>query len=644
MHPSGFQNVASTRRLAAIMFTDIVGYTTLAQADEAAALKLLQEQQELVHPLFVAHHGREVKSTGDGSLVEFDSALRAVQCAIDIQEHLQERNSQPVVSPLQLRIGVHLGDIEERSGDIFGDSVNVASRIQPLAEPGGICISEPVFGQVRNKIPNQLEKLGPRVLKGLLFPIEIYRVKLSWAAKAPAPATSGPTRLAVLPFANISPDPKDAYFADGLTEEMITVLSQLRELRVIARTSVMPYKSTSEGVAQIGAELGVEAVLEGSVRKSGEELRIDVQLIDVDTQEHTWAHTYDRKLGDVFALQTEIAKRVAKQLKVNMKPTEETRLEARHPVRSDSYLAYLKGRTFLHDPGRASIEAAKDQFELAISLDPENAGAYSGIVEVTGLLEGWYAVAPPTGWEQTSRRLASRAVELDPNLADAHTSWALILWSDFEYAAAERELKVALSLNPSYSPAHLYYAGLLQDEARVDEALVEFALAEAADPLFSNGVGLWSDLLIWLGRLDEALVKIRRFAELVGGSGPWVHYRLARYYLARSERERCLEEFHQAEEQESDPRWKRVWRAWYYALSEEKEQARALLRQEEALPEYFLMTHLLAVIHAELGDLDECFRLIEKGAAFQQIRLDPRLEGVRNDPRFQVLLKKRNLA
>ncbi|MGP8077692.1 MAG: adenylate/guanylate cyclase domain-containing protein [Thermoplasmata archaeon] len=231
----------------------------------------------------MAHEGREIKSTGDGFLVEFDSALRAVQCAIDIHQNLAERNAMPSVTPIRLRIGVHLGDVEERDGDIFGDSVYVASRIEPLADPGGICISEPVFGQVRNKISNQFEKLEPKALKNVRYPLDVYRVVLPWTGGPPPARSPGPARLAVLPFVNISPDPNDEYFADGLTEEMITVLSQLRELRVIARTSVSQYQANPKSVSQIGAELGVDAVLEGSVRKSVDQLRITVQLIDVGT-------------------------------------------------------------------------------------------------------------------------------------------------------------------------------------------------------------------------------------------------------------------------------------------------------------------------------------------------------------------------
>ena len=633
-----------TRRLAALMFTDMVGFTASAQTNEADALKLLREQERLVRPLLKTHQGREVKSTGDGFLVEFESALRAVQCAIDIHQHLQERNAQPGRTPIQLRIGVHLGDVEERGSDVFGDSVNFASRIEPLAEPGGICISEPVFGQVRNKIPNRLEKLEPKFLKNVRFSMDLYRVVLPWSATESPFSSSGPIGLAVLPFANISPDPNDEYIADGLTEELITVLSHIRDLRVIARTSVMHYKATPKTVSQIGAELAVSSILEGSVRKAGNRLRISAQLIDVASEGHVWADTYDRELDDVFAIQAGIAKQVAEALKIELRATETARLEARPSVRPDSYLAYLKGRALFYGTSRVALEAAKQQFELAISIDPRNAAAYSGLADTT-VVQGWfYGDTPPAERKETIRRSASRAIELDPNLAEAHTSLATIMVGASEYAAAEAEFKRALSLNPSYSLAHHWYAETLEAEGRSDEALVEWSLADGVDPLSASNLGCSAWLLVWLGKLDEAFVKLQKLGELQPHR-PDYPYLLAHYHLARSDVDSCLKELRRHEESEPDPRWKRVLQAICSALSGEKEKARALLRDKKSLPESSFARWNIIWTYCELGDIDECFRWIENGGfTFEQLRLDPRLAPVRNDPRFQGVLKKNNLA
>jgi adenylate cyclase len=639
--------VAATRRLAAIMFTDIVGYTAATQADEARTLDTLHQQEELVRPLLIAHHGREIKSTGDGFLVEFDSALKATQCAVDIQRRIYERNAEGTCARIQIRIGIHLGDVVQSGTDILGDAVNIAARIEPVAEPGGICVSGGVREQVWNKIPDKLEKLPSKALKGLQVPMELYRVVLPWSVTEPPPPSSAPTGLAVLPFANISPDPKDEYFADGLTEELITVLSQLRGFRVIARTSVMPYKSTSKGVSQIGSELRVSSVLEGSVRKAGNRLRVTAQLIDVGSEGHVWANTYDRELDDVFAVQTELAKQVAEALKIELRPSEEARLEARPTVRQDSYLAYLKGRTLLYlPPVPTSLAAAREELERAVALDPNNAAAHAGLSDATRMMGWWYPDMVQPNWDEISRRSVARAIALDPNLAEPHASLALVLENDCDYAAAEKELKLALSLSPSSSDAHQRYAEFLMLQSRTDEALVEFALAEAADPLRIILIGWYAIYLTWLGKLDEARAKIERLNE-IAPDNPFYHTCLAIYYLTKSDLQGCLKELDRwYAGMGFEPRWNSIIRAWSYVLSGEKEQARALLRQEDSLPAHPGAQWVIPSIYCELGDLDESFRWIEKlgASGFGQLLFDPRCEPIRRDPRFQALLKQRKLA
>lgn len=307
--------MATARRLAAIMFTDMVGFTRLGQRDEEEALGLRKEHQSLLRPLFAAHGGREVKTLGDGFLVEFPSAVESVRCAVEIQEAVGRRNSLPSSKErMVLRVGIHVGDIVDEAGDIVGDAVNVASRIEPLTEPGGICVSGPVFDQVRNKLRLPIEKIGPRNLKNVEFPVDIYRVMLSGnAARLPSPVIEADSRLrmAVLPFANHSLDASDEYFADGLTDELISRSSQIPSLRVIARTSVRQYKDSAKPIRDVGQELGVGLVLEGSVRKAGNRVRITVQLVDARSEEHLWSSRYDRPFDDIFAIQDDIAGQVS---------------------------------------------------------------------------------------------------------------------------------------------------------------------------------------------------------------------------------------------------------------------------------------------------------------------------------------------
>jgi adenylate cyclase len=306
------------RRLAAIMFTDMVGFTALAQRDEPAALRLLAEQRTLATPLFSSHGGRVIKTIGDGFLVEFPSALESVLCAREIQDAIVRRNaSGNNTERLELRVGIHVGEVVAQGDDIVGDAVNVASRLEPLAEPGGICVSEQVLDQIRNKIPMTCERLLAPRLKNVETPINAYRVSAGSDGRpppAPSRALGSYVRLAVLPFTSMSPDPSDEFFADGLTEEMISHLSRGSALRVVARTSIMPYKGASKGIREIARELSVGSILEGSVRRSANTVRITVQLIDAGSEEHLWAHSFDRELTDIFALQDEICQTVSKVL------------------------------------------------------------------------------------------------------------------------------------------------------------------------------------------------------------------------------------------------------------------------------------------------------------------------------------------
>src|SRR5438445_3481247 len=285
------------------MFTDMVGYTTLGQKSESLSLALVDEQRKLIRPILNKHDGREVKTMGDSFLVEFSSALNAVRCAYDIQRAAREFNiSLPLERRVHLRVGVHLGDVLNSQGDISGDAVNVASRINYLADDGGVCLTRQVYDHVQNKFELPLKSLGPQSLKNVNAPVETYRMEMPWdETRATQPTELDKRRIAVLPFANMSPDPADEYFADGLTEELISKLSLVKGLRVIARTSVMSYKKKDKRISEIGAEPGVGSIVEGSFRKAGNKIRVTTQLIDVRDDQHVWAQSYDSNCDDVCA-------------------------------------------------------------------------------------------------------------------------------------------------------------------------------------------------------------------------------------------------------------------------------------------------------------------------------------------------------
>src|SRR5712664_1254927 len=277
------------------MFTDLVGYTALGQRSEDLALSVIDDQRKLLRPVFKKYAGREIKTMGDAFLVEFSSALNAVKCACEIQKAAREFNSSlDEERRVHLRVGVHLGDIVESEGDISGDSVNVASRIESLADDGGVCITRQVYDQVQNKFELPLESIGPKSLRNVSSSMEVYRMVMPWDdARTILPSEHDTRRIAILPFANISPDPSDEYFSDGMTDELIAVLSKIGGLRVVARTSAMRFKGEKATARSIGQELKVGSLVEGSVRKSKNRVRITVQLVNTQSEEQLWAETYD---------------------------------------------------------------------------------------------------------------------------------------------------------------------------------------------------------------------------------------------------------------------------------------------------------------------------------------------------------------
>ena len=467
------------------MFTDMVGYSKLAQSDEAAALTALARHNRLLRPIFGRFGGREIKTVGDAFLVEFESALDAARCALEIQRALHDQ--KPNGTPVQIRIGLHVGDVVETGGDLLGDAVNIASRIEPLAPPGGICLSQQAFDQVRNKIDAPMVAMPPVTLKNIRGTTQVYRFVLPWegpVAVAPPRGrgeAGGSRAMAVLPLANISPDPHDEYFADGLTEELIASLSQVQGLSVIARTSVMPYKTAPKSLAVVGADLGVDTVLEGSVRKAGNRIRITLQLIDVPTQRHIWASRYDRELDDVFAVQTDIAERTADAMRLRLAPSKGPVRPQRPTENLAAYDAYLRGLVAASEPGDTHGQEAFRSFEEATRLDPEFADAYAAWAEQYVRLASDYI--PAREAMPRARELAARAVELDPNSSDAHSALGNIaLQFDHDWERMEQEYRRAIELNPSNVEAHRFFGLGLMALERYEEAMAEFREVARLDP------------------------------------------------------------------------------------------------------------------------------------------------------------------
>jgi adenylate cyclase len=656
MHCSrGMEMSGEQRRLAAVMFTDIVGYSSLTQKNERLALELLEEHRKIVRPIVARHNGREIKTMGDAFLIEFESALEATECAVDVQKRLHDYNEQSTVQRcIHLRIGIHLGDVLRRQSDVLGDAVNIASRIEPLAQPDGICISQQVYDQVRNKIDYKIENLGPRQLKNIEYPIDVYTIL--WERDETARMSLDKKRIAVLPFMNISPDPKDEYFADGLTEELIAKLSTISGLKVIARTSVMRFKATTKSLREIGKELGSGTILEGSVRKAADRLRVTAQLIDATTEEHLWVQNYDRRLEDVFTIQTEVAENVADALKTQLLVEEKEKIAKKPTGDINAYTFYLKGRYYWNERKKESLEKAIRYFEEAIKRDPKFALAYSGIADSYVVLVDHRYLARSEGYPK-AKDAATKALELDDTLAEARTSFAVILTAwDWDWIRAEQEFARALQANSNYATAHHWYSLHLVSLGRVDEALREAQIAKELDPLSPQ---IWVNVSIAYcnaRRYDIALEELDKALELDAGFVP-AHSNRVWVYLAKSMFNEAL-----AEQEQLLPSLQPLsaaWRAWIgavYAIAGRTDEAKRILRECEEASAHErvedLNPQMLALIYLKLGDRDRAFEWLEK--AFRArichyslpittpfaVKLVPFFNEMTSDPRFEELVKK----
>jgi adenylate cyclase len=412
-----------SRKIAAILAADVVGYSRLTGADEDRTLARLRAlRSDLIDPTIAVHHGRIVKRTGDGALVEFRSVVDAVRCAIEVQNGMVERNAGlPPERRIDFRIGIHLGDIvEESDGDLMGDGVNIAARLEGIAKPGGICLSEDAFRQVKARLNVAVNDLGATQLKNIPDPIRVYSLEVGVAAQAESATQSGPAAsekasalalpdkpsIAVLPFQNMSGDPEQEYFADGIVEDIITALSRFRQLFVIARNSTFVYKGRAIDVKQVGRELGVRYVLEGSIRKSGNRVRITGQLIDAATGAHLWADRFDGALEDVFDLQDQVTTNVVGAIAPKLEDAEIERIKRKPTESLDAYDLYLRGvACFRHYNNREQLREAQRLFHKAIERDPEFAAPY-------GMAAWCYVPLRALGWISDFAQDAADATRL----------------------------------------------------------------------------------------------------------------------------------------------------------------------------------------------------------------------------------------
>jgi adenylate cyclase len=515
------------RKLAAILAADVVGYSRLMGADEAGTLTALKRHREAVFdPAVAAHNGRIVKLIGDGTIVEFPSVVDAVNCALSVQRSASlppDQNGAP--SMIVLRIGINLGDVIIEGDDIYGDGVNIAARLEPLAEPGGICVSSIVNESIGNRIDVHFQDGGDISVKNIDRPIRVWRWHPSAAAtngqrsnavnSLPKVATAS---IAILPFTNMSGDPEQEYFSDGISEDIITDLSKIAGLTVIARNSSFTYKGRAVDIRTIGRELGVNSVLEGSIRRAGQRVRITAQLIDAASGSHLWADRYDRDLTDIFEVQDDVTHRIVDALKVTLSPAEKERLADIDTSNIQAYDCFLRGREMLlgKEKNRKTFEEAIKYFKEALEHDPNYSQAYAclGFAYMFDYQNRWSD--DPDGSLAIAKQYARQATEKDPKEPLARCVGALAASFEKDLDQAKSEIDMALSLNPNLALAHNIRGNISNYAGRPLEAIPEIEQAMRLDPALSpQFIHFLGMAYLLAGKYETAAVLLRQRVVLV---------------------------------------------------------------------------------------------------------------------------------
>ena len=657
-----------TKKLTAIMFTDIAGFTALSAKDEKLAFDLIEKQRELLKPIVNRHDGKWLREIGDGLLLSFSSSTEAVKCAIEIQKVSKD------VDNLNLRIGIHQGDIIEQAGDLFGDDVNIASRIEPFAAVGGVAISDKVNRDISSSSEIRTKYVGEPKLKGVTQEVKVYCItshglpetKLSDVSAKLEKRTTPWIRyavplllimaigsyfligtekaissIAVLPLANMSNDPEQDYFAIGMTEELITELSKISALKVTSRQSVMRFKDSELSMSEIARLLGVDAIIEGSVFRVGDSVRITTQLIHGATDEHLWADRFDRELKNILILHSEVAKAIAKEIKITLTPEEETLLSNARPVNPETYEAYLKGMFYLDKSDPNEFNKGLMYLNEAIEKNPGDPLAYTGLAQ--GYINIGHGPAPPPGVWSKAEAATLTALKLDPTLAEGHASLARVkLYYQWDWQGAELEFERTIELDPSLAKNRYHHAWFLYLTGHMDEAIVEHTLAKELNPLTPLHTAWLGGLYYLDGQYERAIEEARNSLELNPEYGTGLLI-LGYAYLGMGKHEEAIAAH---EKMASVAPW------WSYALGATyartgnisgAEKILAELEEAEATP---WGAFTLISLNAALGNLDEAFKWLDyeqPHAWIPWVAVMTEFEPLRDDPRFKEFLVRMKL-
>lgn len=636
--------MTQTRQLAVIMFTDIVGYTALMGNDEEKAIGLLKKNRELQKPIIEEHNGRWIKELGDGVMASFNTVSDAVNSAIKIQEACNAKKD------FQLRIGIHLGEVIFENEDVFGDGVNIASRIQAIAYPGTIYISESVQNNVSNKQGIETRYIKEELLKNVKDPIKIYEVFAALVERFSNTTSNehinkfSEKSIAVLPFVNMSNDPEQDFFSDGMAEEIINSLVHLKDLKVAGRTSSFQFKGKNIDLREVGAKLRVNTVLEGSIRKFGNRLRITAQLINVNDGFHLWSDKYDREIDDIFAIQDEIALAITEKLKVTLLDNDKELITKTTTQNTDAYEMYLKGRFYLGRRGKHIITSI-DYFQLAINLDPDFALAWAAYADAN-FISTFYSLLPGNVVMERGKEAAEKAISLDPTLCEPYASLGFYYttlkrnWED-----GKKYYSLAIEKNTGYAFGHylfgLYYFAWVN--GNFDEAEEHGRLGIKLAPQSSIAYAIYSLILISSGKHDEALAMANKGIEFDANSFlchrclTLSYTRLKKYKEANDSAEQLIKI--------SDRHPHAVCDLMeVYANTGNIEAAKTLLHElNQRKSHEFIDATYMGLASAHAGSMDDAFdyfnaALLECDPMILSLKFINYSDEIRKDQRFQKLL------
>jgi TolB-like protein/cytochrome c-type biogenesis protein CcmH/NrfG len=620
------------------------------EEDELGTVSTLEAYREMIAEVIRNYGGRVVDSPGDNLLAEFSSVVDAVECAIDIQKELKAKNEElPEDRRMEFRIGINLGDVIEEGERIYGDGVNIAARLEGLAQGGGICISGTAFDQVETKLGIGFEYLGEQVVKNIKKPVRVYRVEMedgvSDAEKSQELPSPEKPSIVVLPFVNLSNDPEQEYFSDGITDELISSLAKLEGMKVISRTSAFCFKEKDVDLQTIGNKLNVNNVLEGSVRKAGNRLRITAQLIDVADDTNIWSETFDRELKDVFAIQEDISQAIVNKFKVKFQETDRRTLVKSSIENQQSHDSYLKGLFFWN---KSEPQKAIGYLEQSITLDPQNAHAYAALATVYTYIS-LYSPYPARASYDKAKTAALKALEIDKTLAEANVAVGVVKMAyEYDWAGAEADLRRSIEINPGLWIAHYYYSFYQMATGHSDKALAALKNALNLDPLSTPINSFMGMLFIMNRQYDKAIERLQEALELTPNNPPTIA-NLGLAYAKKGEYEEAISTLQEGVKLFRENPFLTSALGYAYGVAGKKGEAQKIVNGfiEISKKRYF-PPMLVSRVYAGMGEVDKAIEWLEKAyeerdPVFFLVKSAPSHDYMHSDPRFVALLRKMGL-